>query len=56
MLVLTRKSGERIVIDEHIRVTVLEIQGNQIRLGIDAPKEIPIVREELYNSKVVVAA
>lgn len=54
MLVLTRKLGERIVIDDQITVTVLKIQGQQIRLGIEAAKEIPIKREELIRS--VVAA
>ena len=56
MLVLTRKPGERIVIDNRITVTVLEVQGNRIRLGIEAPKEIPIMREELVGARVVVAA
>jgi len=56
MLVLTRKPGERIVIDDRITVTVLEIQENRIRLGIEAPKEIPIMREELLGSRVTVAA
>ena len=55
MLVLTRKSGERIGIDEKITVTVLKIQGHQIRLGIEAPKEIPIKRKELIGSRVVAA-
>ena len=55
MLVLTRKPGERIVIDDRITVTVLEVQGNRIRLGIEAPKEIPVMREELIGSAVVVA-
>ena len=50
MLVLTRKLGERIVIDDRITVTVLEVQGNRIRLGIEAPKEIPVMREELVRS------
>jgi carbon storage regulator len=54
MLILTRKPGERIVIDDQITVTVLEVQGNRIRLGIEAPKEIPVMREELVHS--VVAA
>jgi carbon storage regulator len=51
-----RKLGERIVIDDRITVTVLEVQGNRVRLGIDAPKEIPIKREELVGSRVAVAA
>ena len=55
MLVLTRKPGERIVIDDRITVTVLEVQGNQIRLGIEAPKEIPVMREELIGSSVAAA-
>jgi carbon storage regulator len=52
MLVLTRKPGERIIIDDQITVTVLEVQGNRIRLGIEAPKEIPVMREELICSGV----
>ena len=52
MLVLTRKPNERIVIGEHITVTVLEVQGNRIRLGIEAPKEISIKREEVIRSAV----
>ena len=47
MLVLSRKCGERLVIDDRITITVLEVQGNRIRLGIDAPKEIPVRREEI---------
>ncbi len=54
MLLLTRKLGEHIVIDDRITVTVLEIRGHQIRLGVDAPQKIPIKREELLRS--VVAA
>ena len=49
MLVLSRKTDESIVIDKRITVTVLEIQGSRIRLGIEAPKEIPVVREELIG-------
>ena len=47
MLVLARREGEAIVIDGEIVVTVLEIRGNQIRLGIEAAKEIPVLRGEL---------
>jgi carbon storage regulator len=50
MLVLSRKPGERIVINDRITVTVLEVQGNRIRLGIEAPREVPIVREELVRA------
>jgi carbon storage regulator len=56
MLVLSRKSDESIVIDERITITVLEIRGNKIRLGIEAPKEIPVVREELIAATTVTAA
>jgi carbon storage regulator len=47
MLVLSRKKDERIIIDERITITILEVRGDKIRIGIDAPKEIPIMREEL---------
>jgi carbon storage regulator len=50
MLVLSRKEGERIVIDGQIVVTVLQVRGNQIRLGIDAPRDVPIRRSELEGS------
>ena len=49
MLVLTRKAGESIVIGSEIRITVLEMQGRQIRLGIEAPSEIPVHRGEIYE-------
>ena len=49
MLVLTRKPGEKINIGSDITLTVLEIRGNKIRLGIDAPKEIPVLRAELND-------
>jgi carbon storage regulator len=49
MLVLSRKADESIVIDERITITVLEVRGNQIRLGIEAPREISIMREELID-------
>jgi carbon storage regulator len=47
MLVLSRKQGEAIVIGDDIKVTVLEVRGNQVRLGFTAPAEIPIHREEI---------
>lgn len=47
MLVLTRKESESIVIDGRIRVTVLGINGNRVRLGISAPSDVPVMREEL---------
>lgn len=49
MLVLSRKVGEEIVIGEHIRVRVLSIQGNQIRLGFVAPRDVQIHRDELLQ-------
>ena len=49
MLVLTRKAGESIVIGSDIRVTVLEIQGRQIRLGIEAPTDVSVHRGEVYE-------
>jgi carbon storage regulator len=49
MLVLTRKENESIVIDGKITVTLLEIGGGRIRLGIEAPQDIPVVRSELLE-------
>lgn len=49
MLVLTRKSGESIVIGSDIRLTILEIQGRQIRLGIEAPSDVAVHRGEVYE-------
>ena len=48
MLALTRKKGESLVINNNIEVTVLEIRGDQIKIGISAPKEVPIYRKEVY--------
>lgn len=49
MLVLTRKVDQSITIGSDIRVTVLEIRGNQVRLGIEAPKETSVHRTEIYE-------
>lgn len=49
MLALTRKKGESLVINNNIEVTVLEIRGDQIKLGITAPKDVPVYRKELYE-------
>jgi carbon storage regulator len=50
MLVLTRKIGESIAIDDHIKIRVVQIKGKQVRLGIEAPKDTKIHREEVYLS------
>ena len=49
MLILTRRLGESIIISDNIKVMVLGIKGNQARLGIEAPDDISIHREEVYN-------
>jgi carbon storage regulator len=54
MLVLSRKEDESIVIDGRIKVTVVRIQGHQIRLGIEAPAEVGVLRSELLASAPVV--
>lgn len=48
MLALTRRKGESLVVDNHIEVTVLEIRGDQVKIGISAPKDVPIYRKEVY--------
>lgn len=48
MLALTRKKGESLVINNNIEVTILEVRGDQIKVGISAPKEVPIYRKEVY--------
>lgn len=50
MLVLTRKLGESIAIDDNIKIVVVQIKGKQVRLGIKAPKETKIHREEVYKT------
>ena len=50
MLVITRKTGERICLGDDITITVLEVGGSTVRLGIDAPAEIPVFRHELWEA------
>ena len=50
MLVLSRKKNESIVINNDIVVTIVEIRGDKVRLGIEAPKEIPVHRREVYDA------
>lgn len=51
MLILTRKPGELIRIDDNITLRIMRINGNQVSLGIDAPREVEVNREEVYNRK-----
>lgn len=54
MLVLTRKLGESIAIDDRIRITVVSLRGNQVKLGIEAPAETKVYRQEIY-AKIIAA-
>jgi carbon storage regulator len=49
MLVLSRKKGESVIINGNITVTIVEVRGDRIRLGIECPKEIPVYREEVFK-------
>ena len=48
MLALSRKKNEAIVINNNIEITILEIKGDQVKVGINAPKEVPVYRKEVY--------
>ena len=49
MLILTRRVGEKLIVGGNVTLTVLDVKGNQIRVGIDAPREVKVYREEIYN-------
>lgn len=48
MLALTRKKNEAIIINNNIEITILEVKGDQVKIGIAAPKEVPVYRKEVY--------
>jgi len=50
MLVLTRKRDEQIVINDNIVITIVEVRGDKVRIGIEAPKKIPVHRREVYDA------
>lgn len=49
MLILTRKIGEVLLVGDNVEITVLNIRGNQVKLGVNAPKEISVHRQEIYD-------
>lgn len=48
MLILSRKAGEKLMIGDNVELTILGIKGNQVRVGVSAPKDVPVHREEVY--------
>ncbi|HEJ6213558.1 TPA: carbon storage regulator CsrA [Pseudomonas aeruginosa] len=49
MLILTRRVGETLMVGDDVTVTVLGVKGNQVRIGVNAPKEVAVLREEIYQ-------
>ncbi|MGV6859666.1 MAG: carbon storage regulator CsrA [bacterium] len=49
MLILTRRVGETLMVGDDVSITVLGVKGNQVRVGINAPKDVPVHREEIYQ-------
>ncbi|MEQ9394688.1 carbon storage regulator CsrA [Haliea sp.] len=49
MLILTRRVGESLMVGDDITITVLGVKGNQVRIGVNAPKDVAVHREEIYN-------
>ncbi|MBE5926127.1 MAG: carbon storage regulator CsrA [Lachnospiraceae bacterium] len=49
MLALSRKKGEAIIVNNNVEITVIEVKGDQVKLGISAPKSVPIYRKEVYE-------
>lgn len=49
MLALSRKKGEAIIINNNVEITIIEVKGDQVKLGISAPKSVPIYRKEVYE-------
>jgi len=50
MLVLSRRKNESIIINDDVMITIVEIRGDKVRVGIEAPKEVPVHRKEVYDS------
>ena len=50
MLVLSRKVGESIIVNDNIKITVVELRGNRVRIGIDATRDVSVHREEIYDA------
>ncbi|MBQ7920616.1 MAG: carbon storage regulator CsrA [Lachnospiraceae bacterium] len=48
MLALSRKKGEAIIVNNNVEITILEVKGDQVKIGISAPKDVPIYRKEVY--------